>query len=106
MTGEYKMNDNQKVQDGITYFSTVLTNFFYIIMVGILYSFDGLSIEGIGGISFAIGVAISIISMSYIALRALKLNSDRAKTIIKLAIFHIPALVGLTILFVNGYLVM
>ena len=99
------MDYNQELQDGIVYFATVITNVFYILIVGMLYLFADLPIEGICGIAFGIGILFSTVSMTFIALRALKLEADRAKTIIRLAIFHIPALVGLTILFVSGFVV-
>jgi len=99
------MNYNQEVQDGIVYFATVITNVFYVLIVGMLYLFDELPIEGFGAIAFGVGIIFSIVSMTFIALRAIKMEADRAKTIIKLAIFHIPALIGLVILFVSGFVV-
>lgn len=97
------MNDNQEIQDSIVYFSTVFTNFLYVLIIGMLYLYADLSIAGFGGIVFGIGISLSIISMTYIALQAIKLDSDRSKTIIKLAIFHIPALIGLITIFVTGF---
>jgi len=99
------MNVNKQGSDKIVFLALTATNFFYLLIVFTLYLENQTPINEIGGITFGTGFTISTILMSYVSFKAIKENADRVKTIIKLAILHVPCVIGITVFIIYGFVV-
>lgn len=99
------MNINEQASNKVVFLALTATNFFYFIIVATLHLAVGTPINETGGTVFAIGFTISTILMSYVSIKAIREDADRSKTIIKLAILHVPCMIGMTVFFVYGFAV-
>jgi len=99
------MNINEQASDKIMFLALTATNFFYLLIVFTLYLENQTQINEIGGITFGTGFTISTILMSYVSYKAIKENADRVKTIIKLAILHVPCVFGIAVFLIYGFVV-
>ncbi len=88
-------NLSQKYQNMIVYLALSFNNLLYLLIVIML----GVSLEIEFNNSifyiFVVGISISLTIMLFITRNALLNELDRSKTIINLAIAHIPALLGM-----------